>query len=98
MATSHPPTIARVDGHDRHSPPPVIDRAPAATLDAVPDSSPDSDGPSLADETGSLITEYFLLAIVAATIASLALKWAAGGAVWELFAAVFDKVRVLLGA
>lgn len=49
-------------------------------------------------EEGSLVAEYGLIAIVAATIASLVVKWASGGAVWELFGAVLDKVRVLLGA
>jgi Flp pilus assembly pilin Flp len=50
------------------------------------------------DERGSLVTEYGLIAIVGATIASLVMKWASGGAVWQLFDAVTDKVRVLLGA
>lgn len=49
-------------------------------------------------EDGSLVTEYGLIAIVGATIASLAIKWASGGAIWELFDAVTSKVRVLLGA
>lgn len=62
------------------------------------DGTPSQDAVRLQDEEGSLITEYFLLAIVAATIASLALKWAAGGAIWQLFAAVFGKVRILVGA
>lgn len=50
------------------------------------------------DEAGSLVTEYGLIAIVGATIASLVMKWASGGAIWQLFDAVTDKVRVLLGA
>jgi hypothetical protein len=49
-------------------------------------------------EEGSLVTEYGLIAIVGATIASLVLKWASGGAIWSLFDAVTDKVRVILGA
>ena len=50
------------------------------------------------DEAGSLVTEYGLIAIVGATVASLVVKWATGGAIWELFDAVTAKVRVLLGA
>jgi hypothetical protein len=49
-------------------------------------------------EEGSLVTEYGLIAIVGATIASLVMRWASGGAIWQLFDAVTDKVRVLLGA
>lgn len=49
-------------------------------------------------EEGSLVAEYGLIAIVGATIASLVVKWATGGAIWSLFDAVTDKVRVLLGA
>lgn len=54
--------------------------------------------PELADEDGSLVTEYGLIAIVGATVASLVVKWASGGAIWQLFDAVSKKVRVLLGA
>ena len=50
------------------------------------------------DEDGSLVTEYGLIAIVGATIAALVVKWATGGAIWELFGAVAQKVRSLLGA
>lgn len=53
---------------------------------------------AVADEEGSLVTEYGLIAIVGATVASLVIKWASGGAIWELFDAVTGKVRVLLGA
>lgn len=52
----------------------------------------------LGDDQGSLVTEYGLLAIVGATIASLVVKWASNGAIWRLFDAVTAKVRVLLGA
>lgn len=55
-------------------------------------------GHALQDEDGSLVTEYGLIAIVGATVASLVVKWASGGAIWELFDAVAAKVRVLLGA
>lgn len=50
------------------------------------------------DEDGSLVTEYGLIAIVGATIASLVMAWASGGAIWSLFDAVTDHVRTLLGA
>jgi len=50
------------------------------------------------DESGSVIVEYGLLAIVGATVATLVIKWATGGAIWELFGAVARKIRGLLGA
>ncbi len=56
-----------------------------------------SSGPG-AGESGSLVTEYGLIAVVGATVASLVVKWATGGAIWQLFDAVTEKVRVLLGA
>ncbi|MDX1620299.1 MAG: hypothetical protein R3320_04870 [Nitriliruptorales bacterium] len=51
----------------------------------------------LEDEDGSLVSEYGLLAILGATIAGLAIKWASGGAIFELFGAVFDKAQALVG-
>ena len=59
---------------------------------------PECSARSEAGETGSLVTEYGLIAIVGATVASLVVKWATGGAIWQLFDAVTQKVRVLLGA
>ncbi|HEX9888258.1 MAG TPA: hypothetical protein VGA69_02175 [Nitriliruptorales bacterium] len=52
----------------------------------------------LSGEEGSLVTEYGLLAVVGATVASLVVKWASGGAIFELFGALTKKVRVLIGA
>lgn len=49
-------------------------------------------------EDGSLVTEYGLLAVLGATITGLAIKWAAGGAIWELFAAVLDRAKAIVGA
>ena len=54
--------------------------------------------PTWLDEEGSLVTEYGLIAIVGATIASLVIKWAAGGAIWQLFDMVTQRVQVILGA
>jgi hypothetical protein len=48
-------------------------------------------------ETGSQTTEYALIMVVAATIASLALAWARNGAVGELLDGVLDHVRSLFG-
>lgn len=48
-------------------------------------------------EDGSLVAEYGLLTIVGATIAGLALKWAAGGAIFDLFSAILVKARSLVG-
>ncbi len=59
---------------------------------------PSGTTPRSPDEDGSLVTEYGLIAIVGATIASLVMAWASGGAIWSLFDAVADHVRTLLGA
>lgn len=50
------------------------------------------------EEDGSVVTEYGLIAILGATIAGLAIKWASGGAIFALFGAIFDKVKALVGA
>ena len=51
-----------------------------------------------ADEEGSLVTEYGLLAVVAATVAGVLIQWATGGAVVTLFNALVDRARELVGA
>ena len=48
-------------------------------------------------ESGSQTTEYALIMVVAATIASLALAWARNGAVAGLLDGVLDHVRTLFG-
>jgi hypothetical protein len=48
-------------------------------------------------ESGSQTTEYALIMVVAATIASLALAWARNGAVADLLDGVLDHVRSLFG-
>jgi len=57
-------------------------------------------GPSCttSEEDGSLVTEYGLLAVVAATIAGVLIQWATGGAVINLFNALVDRARELVGA
>ena len=60
---------------------------PPASLDA-----------RLHDEDGSLVTEYGLLAVLGATITGLAIKWASGGAIWELLGAVLTKAKAIVGA
>jgi Protein of unknown function (DUF4244) len=51
----------------------------------------------IAPETGSQTTEYALIMVVAATIASLALAWARNGAIAGLLTGVLDHVRSLFG-
>ena len=53
--------------------------------------------PQLAAENGSQTTEYALIMVVAATIASLALAWARNGAIADLLDGVLDHVRTLFG-
>jgi hypothetical protein len=48
-------------------------------------------------EAGSQTTEYALIMVVAATIASLALAWARNGAIADLLNGVLDHVRSLFG-
>jgi hypothetical protein len=66
---------------------------PARTLSlAIPQTSRRS-----GHETGSQTTEYALIMVVAATIASLALAWARNGAIADLLNGVLDHVRSLFG-
>jgi Flp pilus assembly pilin Flp len=52
----------------------------------------------VADEDGSLVTEYGLLAVLAATIAGVVMTWASGGALVTLFNALLRQARSLVGA
>jgi hypothetical protein len=52
---------------------------------------------SLRSEQGSQTTEYALLIVVSATVASLALAWARKGAIAGLLDAVLKQVRTLFG-
>ena len=49
------------------------------------------------DEAGSMTTEYGLLVVVGATLASLVVRWASGGAVFELLDKVIRSAGSLLG-
>lgn len=49
-------------------------------------------------EDGSLVTEYGLLAVVAATIAGAVISWASNGALVTLFNALLRQARSLVGA
>jgi len=60
---------------------------------ARPSGPPDARG-----EDGSLVTEYGLLAVVAATVAGVLIQWATGGAIVNLFNALVDRARELVGA
>jgi hypothetical protein len=62
----------------------------------VPVSTPAASHPFDA-EAGSQTTEYALIMVVAATIASLALAWARNGAIAGLLDGVLDHVRSLFG-
>ena len=53
---------------------------------------------SWSDEDGSLVTEYGLLAVVAATIAGVIIAWASNGALVSLFNALLRHARSLVGA
>lgn len=49
------------------------------------------------DEDGSMTTEYGLIVVVGATICSLVIKWASGGAVFEMLGGVLDAAKGLVG-
>lgn len=49
------------------------------------------------DQGGSMTTEYGLVVVVGATICSLAIKWASGGAVFEMLGAVLQAAKGLVG-
>ena len=51
-----------------------------------------------ADEEGSLVTEYGLLAVVAATIVGVVIEWASNGAITQLFNAMLRAAREIVGA
>ncbi|MCC5949224.1 MAG: hypothetical protein JJT89_12290 [Nitriliruptoraceae bacterium] len=62
----------------------------------VDGAAPDPRQPS--SEDGSLVTEYGLLAVVAATIAGVVITWSSGGALVTLFNALLRQARALVGA
>jgi hypothetical protein len=91
VATSaHDPAVT-VTGHPAgsalHQRSPDL-RARDATVVAIPPES----------EDGSLVTEYGLLAIVAATLAGAVISWASNGAMVTLFNALLRQARALVGA
>lgn len=65
-----------------------IDRRRAASVRRPRDTSQD----------GSLVTEYGLLVVVAATIAGVVIQWATNGALVRLFNALLSQARALVGA
>jgi hypothetical protein len=84
-------TVATVTGHPAGSA--LHQRSPDlhsrdATVVAI--------GPESQD--GSLVTEYGLLAIVAATLAGAVISWASNGAMVTLFNALLRQARALVGA
>ena len=48
-------------------------------------------------EDGSMTTEYGLVVVVGATLTSIVIKWASGGAVFELLGAVLSRVKAVVG-
>jgi hypothetical protein len=61
----------------------------------TPDDTPAS---RTAGEEGSLLTEYGLLIVVAATIAGVLIQWAAGSQITGLFNALLRTARATVGA
>lgn len=65
----------------------------AATAPSTTPSPPDASG-----EDGSVVTEYGLLALVAATVAAAVIEWASDGAMSTLFNALLRQARDIVGA
>lgn len=73
----------------------------AVVAHAMEERSVDGSYPHGADldaEDGSLVTEYGLLAIVAATIVAGVVQWASDGAMSTLFNALLREARAIVGA
>ena len=79
--------------------PAVTQPAASATsrLPAEPVTPPVANRAAAPDD-GSIVTEYGLVAVVGATIAAVAINWASSGGIYDLFAAVLEKVKVIIGA
>jgi hypothetical protein len=69
-----------------------------AAADGTGGTAPSGEVHPLFDEDGSLVTEYGLLAVVAATVAGVVIQWASGGALVTLFNALLRHARSLVGA
>lgn len=67
----------------------------APIVAATPSTAPTPTAPT--GEEGSMTTEYGLVVVVGATICSLVIKWASGGAVFELLGGVLDAAKGLVG-
>lgn len=52
----------------------------------------------LGADDGSLVTEYGLLALIAATVAGVVMQWASQGALVNLFNALIGQARNIVGA
>ena len=74
-----------------------MDRPPAAAT-AHPSARAGARTSPERDQDGSLVTEYGLLAVVAAIVAGVLIQWATGGAIVYLFNALVDRARELVGA
>ncbi|MFU8840735.1 MAG: hypothetical protein ACNA8R_08415 [Nitriliruptoraceae bacterium] len=92
---AHPAGTARAAGTTR----PAGTTHPAGTTRPT-DRRPETAEVALrpASEDGSLVTEYGLLAVVAATVAGVVIQWASGGALVTLFNALLRHARSLVGA
>jgi hypothetical protein len=77
---------------DEAARPPVADHLGAPRPEPAEGVQPPS------GEDGSLVTEYGLLAVVAATVAGVVIQWASGGALVTLFNALLRHARSLVGA
>jgi hypothetical protein len=69
----------------------------AMLSERIPPATRTTPSSRLVAETGSQTTEYALILVVAATIASLALAWARQGAIADLLDGVLEQVRSLFG-
>jgi hypothetical protein len=83
---------------DRSTPSLPVPTAPELAPAVPIRSRVDGPGPRGGEDDGSLVTEYGLLAVVAATIAGVVISWASNGALVTLFNALLRHARGLVGA
>ena len=85
----------RTDARPPHHPPACTTAGPT---DPGRAGAPVTARAGLADEEGSMVSEYGLVAVLGATIAGVAISWAKGGAVVGLLGAILAQLRALIGA
>jgi Flp pilus assembly pilin Flp len=78
------------------SSPPVLQAVPGGATDTAVHDAPRPELALVSDEEGSLVAEYGLLAVVAATVAGVLIAWSRTGALDSFFGALLDHARSIV--